>query len=144
MEPGQESLPSARRAIGLGHVLVGGAAVLLSGVMMLAGRSPNAGLGGVFVGLGLLLALAAALFTYVAVLVLGRAQDERGRRLSLALSVVELVIGAAMAAAVGLAVQGYGVFEPWRSPLLLPTVLLVALGAAGVALEVVARHHQTP
>ena len=143
METGQQSMGSARRVISLGHLLVGGVALVSSGVMMFAGRAPNAGLGGVFVGVGLLLALAAALFTYVAVLVLRRGPDARSARLSLALSAVELVAGAAMAAAMGLAVQGYGAFEPWRSPLLLPAVLLAALGFAGLALEVVALRHQT-
>ncbi|GAA2020296.1 hypothetical protein GCM10009740_05840 [Terrabacter terrae] len=138
----QQSRVSARRVISLGHVMVGGAALVLSGAMMIMGRAPNAGLGGVFLGLGLLLALAAVLFTYVAVLVLRRAPEGRGGLLSLTLSVVELVAGAAMAAAMGVAVQGYGAFEPWRSPLLLPTVLLVALGLAGLSLEVVSRRHE--
>ena len=139
----QQSRVSARGVVSLGHVLVGGAALVFSGVMVFGGREPDAGLGGVFVGLGLLLALAAALFTYVAVLGLRRTHDGRGGPVSLALSVVELVAGAAMAAAMGVAVQGYGAFEPWRSPLLLPTVLLVALGLAGLSLEVVSRRHQT-
>lgn len=143
MDPDQESLRSARRVIRIGHVLMGGAALVFSGVMMFAGRAPNAGLGGVFVGLGLLLALAATLFTYVAVLLILQGHDGRGGSLSLILSVVELLAGAAVAAGLGNAVQGYGSFEPWRSPLLLPTVLLVAFGLAGLALEVVARRHQT-
>ncbi|XGX79792.1 hypothetical protein LQK93_02608 [Terrabacter sp. BE26] len=138
-----ESRVSARGVISLGHVLVGGAALVFAGVMIFAGRAPDAGLGGVFVGLGLLLALAAGLFTYAAVLVLRRAHHGRGGQLSLTLSLVELVAGAAMAAAMGVAVQGYGAFEPWRSPLLVPSVLLVALGLAGLALEVVARRPGT-
>jgi hypothetical protein len=56
--------------------------------------------------------------------------------LSLILSIVERVVGAARAAALAIAVQGYGAFEPWRSPLLLPSALLVALGLAGLGLEV--------
>ncbi len=63
--------------------------------------------------------------------------------MSLILSIVELVVGAAMAAALAVAVQGYGAFEPWRSPLLLPSALLIALGLAGLALEFVARRPQT-
>ena len=40
------------------------------------------------------------------------------------------------------AVQGYGAFAPWRSPLLLPSVLLVALGVAGLGVEVVVRRRE--
>ena len=37
------------------------------------------------------------------------------------------------------AVQGYGAFEPWRSPLLLPTAALLGLGLWGVGLAVGSR-----
>lgn len=134
---------AARSVIRLGHLLAGVAALVFAGVMIVAGRAPNAELDGVLLGLGLLLALAAALFTGSAVLGLRRAHDGRGGLLSLILSTVELVVGAAMAAALAVAVQGYGAFEPWRSPLLLPTALLVALGVAGLGVEVVARRPET-
>ena len=49
----------ARRLIRLGHVLVGGVALVFAGVLMVAGRAPNADVDSVLVGLGLLLALAA-------------------------------------------------------------------------------------
>lgn len=130
---------AARTVIGLGHLVVGGTALAFAGVMIVAGRAPNAELDGVLLGLGLLLALAATVFTCTAFLVLRRAHDGRGGLLSLILSLVELVVGAAMAAALAIAVVGYGAFEPWRSPLLLPSALLVALGLAGLGLEVVAR-----
>jgi drug/metabolite transporter (DMT)-like permease len=131
---------AARSVIGLGHLVVGGTALAFAGVMIVAGRAPNAELDGVLLGLGLLLALAATVFTCTAFLVLRRAHEGRGGGLlSLILSLVELVIGAAMAAALAIAVEGYGAFEPWRSPLLLPSALLVALGLAGLGLEVVAR-----
>lgn len=128
--------------INLGHLLVGGAALVFAGVMIVAGRAPNAELDGVLLGLGQLLALAATVFTCTALLALRRAHDGRGGVLSLILSIVELVVGAAMAAAVAVAVQGYGAFEPWRSPLLLPSVLLVALGVAGLGVEVVVRRRE--
>lgn len=134
---------AARSVIRLGHLLAGVAALVFAGVMIVAGRAPNAELDGVLLGLGLLLALAAALFTGSAVLGLRRAHDGRGGLLSLILSIVELVVGAAMAAALAVAVQGYGAFEPWRSPLLLPSALLVALGVAGLGVEVVARRPET-
>lgn len=127
---------AARSVISLGHLLVGGAALVFAGVMTVAGRAPNAELDGALLGVGLVLALAATVFTCTAFLVLRRAHDGRGALLSLILSIVELVVGAAMAAALAIAVQGYGAFEPWRSPLLLPSALLVALGLAGLGLEV--------
>ena len=127
---------AARSVISFGHLLVGGAALVFAGVMTVAGRAPNAELDGALLGVGLVLALAATVFTCTAFLVLRRAHDGRGALLSLILSIVELVVGAAMAAALAIAVQGYGAFEPWRSPLLLPSALLVALGLAGLGLEV--------
>ncbi|MGZ4600268.1 MAG: hypothetical protein ACXVYY_06840 [Oryzihumus sp.] len=134
---------AARSVISLGHLLVGGAALVLAGVMIDAGRAPNAELDGVFLGLGLLLVLAATLFTCSAVHGLRRAHDGRGGSLSLILSIVELVVGAATAVALADAVQGYGAFEPWRSPLLLPSALLVALGLTGLGVEAVARRPET-
>jgi hypothetical protein len=124
---------ATRTVISCGHLLVGGSALVFAGTMIVAGRAPDAGLGGVFLGLGLILAMAAALFTFAAVLVL-RAEPTRHSSPSLALSIVELLAGAAMLAGVAVAVQGYGAFEPWRSPILLPSVLLVALGLAGLRL----------
>lgn len=132
-----------RRLISLGHLLIGGAALVFAGVMIVAGRAPNAELDAVFLGLGLLLALAAVGFTCTAIVVLRRAQDGHGGLLSLILSIVELAVGAAMAAALAVAVQGYGAFEPWRSPLLLPSALLVALGLAGLGVEAVAHRPET-
>jgi drug/metabolite transporter (DMT)-like permease len=112
------------------HLLVGGAALAFAGVMIAAGLARNAELGGVLGPLGLLLALAAAVFTATAFVALRRAQHGRDGSLSLILGIVELVVGVAMAVGVVVAVQGYGAFAPWRSPLLLPSVLLVGLGLA--------------
>lgn len=133
----------ARSLINLGHLLVGGAALVLAGVMIVAGRAPNAELEGVLLGLGLLLALVAMGFTCTAIVVLGRAPDGGVGWLSLTLSIVELVVGAATAAALAVAVQGYGAFEPWRSPLLLPSALLLALGLAGLGVELLAHRPET-
>jgi drug/metabolite transporter (DMT)-like permease len=130
---------TARSIISLGHLAVGGATLVFAGAMIVSGRAPNAELDGVLLGLGLLLAVAATLFTCMALLALRRAHEGRGGVLPLMLSIVELVVGGALAAAAAIAVQGYGAFEPWRSPLLLPSALLVALGLAGLGLEVVAR-----
>ena len=133
----------ARSLINLGHLLVGGAALVLAGVMILAGRAPNAELEGVLLGMGLLLALVAMGFTFTAIVVLRRARDGGVGRLSLTLSIVELVVGAALAAALAVAVQGYGSLEPWRSPLFLPAALLVALGGAGVGADLLAHRSET-
>lgn len=143
METNQQRYGTAtRRAIGLGHVVVGGAALVVAAVMILAGRAPDAGLGGVWLGLGLWLALAAALFTGSALLALRRVHEGREGSLSIVLSVVELVAGVAAGAGLVVAVRGYGAFEPWRSPLLLPSALLVALGLAGLGPGVSARRPQ--
>jgi len=133
----------ARRLVGLVHVLVGGAALVFAGVMIVAGRAPNAELGAVLLGLGLVLALAAVVFTGTAIIVLRRAQDGHGGLLSLILSIVELAVGVSMAVALTVAVQGYGAFEAWRSPLLLPSVLLVALGLAGLGVEAASHRPKT-
>ena len=121
-----------------------GLALVFAGVMIVASRAPNAELGTVLVGLGLLARSGRrGLFTCTAVVALRRAQDGDGGLLSLILSIVELAVGAAMAAAAAVAVQGYGAFEPWRSPLLLPSALLLALGLAGLGVEAVAHRPET-
>ena len=141
---GTDWLPrGARRLIRLGHVLVGGVGLVFAGVLIVAGRAPNAELDSVLVGLGLLLALAAVGFTCTAIVALRRAQNGHDGLLSLILSIIELAVGAAMAAALVVAVQGYGAFEPWRSPLLLPSALLLALGLAGLGVEAVANRPET-
>ena len=129
---------AAQSVIGLGHLAVGGAALVFAGVLVIAGRSPNAELDGVLFGLGFLLAVAAVAFTYTAVLVLRGGQGGGGSS-SLVLSILELLAGGVMAVALVIAVQGYGAFEPWRSPLLLPSAALIVSGLAGVRLEIVNR-----
>jgi len=108
--------------------------------MIVAGADPNAELGGVLLPLGLVLALAAAVFAYTAVMVMRRAPEER-HSLSLGLSIVELLLGGALVVGLIAALRSYG--EPWRSPLLLPSALLVALGLAGLRVEL-SRRAPTP
>ncbi len=122
----------ARSLLNVGHLAVGGAALVFAVVLIVAGRDPNAELGGALVRPGVLLALAALAFIYAVVLVLRGASDGRAGSLSLILTVVELVIGCIMAGALVVAVQGYGAFEPWRSPLLLPSMALIVLGITGL------------
>ena len=112
-------------------------------VMIVAGRAPNAELDAVLLGMGLMLALAAVGFTCTAIVALRRAQNGHDSLLSLILSIIELAVGAAMAAALVVAVQGYGAFEPWRCPLLLPSALLIVLGLAGLGVEAVAHRPET-
>ena len=125
--------------VGFAHLLVGGSALVLAVGMIGAGSAPDAGLGRVFLWLGLLLALAATAFTCTAVLVLRRSPGGRGA--SLVLSILEVLAGAAMAVGAAVAVRGYGAFEPWRSPLLVPSALLLVLGLLGLRLEVRRRRH---
>ncbi len=115
MATAQRSRGAARSIISLGHLLVGGAAFVFAGVMIVAGSDSRAELGGVFLPLGLLLALAAGVFTYTAGMVLRRGPRDRHGP-SMILSIVELLAGGVLASGVIVAVQGYG--DPWRSPLL--------------------------
>ena len=131
---------AAPSIVSVGHLLVGGAALVFAGAMIVAGADPNAELGGVLLPLGLVLALAAAVFTYTAVMVMRRAPEER-HSLSLGLSIVELLLGGALVVGLIAALRSYG--EPWRSPLLLPSALLVALGLAGLRVEL-SRRAPTP
>jgi hypothetical protein len=129
--------------VGLGHLLVGAAALVFAGVLIVAGSDPLAELGTVLLPLGLLLGLVATVFTCTAVTVLRRAPEDR-RGPSLVLSIVELAVGAALAAGLVVAVQSYSAIEPWRSPLLLPSALLVALGLAELGLNIMSRRAATP
>jgi len=140
MASDQRSRGAARSIISVGHLVVGGVGCVLAGVLIVAGSDSRAELEGVLLPLGVLLALAAAVFTYAAGMVLRSAPEDRHGP-SLILSIIELLVGGALASGVFVAVQSYG--GPWRSPLLLPSVLLVALGLAGLALEVVARRPET-
>ena len=83
------------------------------------------------------------MFTYTAVMALRREPKDR-RGPSLILSIVELAAGAALVAGLVLAVQSYGAFEPWRSPLLVPSTVLVAVGLTGLGLEITSRRASTP
>jgi peptidoglycan/LPS O-acetylase OafA/YrhL len=133
MATAQRSGRAARTIVSVGHLLVGGAAFAFAGVMIVAGSDSGAELGEVLLPLGLLLSLAAGVFTYTAAMVLRGAPRDRHVP-SLILSIVELLAGAALASGVVVAVQSYG--DPWRSPLLLPSVLLLVLGVAGLSLEI--------
>ena len=70
MATDQRSRHAARSIISVGHLLVGGAALVFAGVMIVAGSDSRAELGEVLLPLGLLLALAGAVFTYAAGMVL--------------------------------------------------------------------------
>lgn len=139
MRTGARAAGGARSAVSIGHLLVGGAALAFAAVLIAASGAPNAELDGVLIVPGLLLAVTAVAFTCAALLILRGARHGRGGSLSLILSVVELAAGGALAWGLVVAVQGYGDFEPWRSPLLLPTAALLGLGLWGVGLEVGSR-----
>ncbi|MEO6019857.1 MAG: hypothetical protein ABIP45_06380 [Knoellia sp.] len=139
METKRQPRSAARSIVSLGHLLVGTAAIAFAVVLIVSSRAGE--LDGILLGAGLVLALAGAVFTWTAIVALRRGRDGGG--LSLSLSLAELVGGAAMAVGMAIAVQGYGAFEPWRSPLMLPSALLIALGLGGLRLEVVRRHLNT-
>ena len=139
MEAKRRPRSAALSIVSLGHLLVGAAALAFAVVLIVASRAGE--LDGVLLAAGLVLALAGAVFTWVAIVALRRGRDGGG--LSLSLSLAELVGGAAMAVGMAIAVQGYGAFEPWRSPLMLPSALLIALGLGGLRLEVVRRRLNT-
>ena len=115
-------------ALGLGHLVVGAAAIVLGGVCVVTASSPGAELEGVLLVPGLLLIASGLAFGYAA---LRSLRSAPGSVLPLVLALVELVTGAAMIAGVAVAVRSYGAFEPWRSPLLVPSLLLIALGLSG-------------
>ncbi len=142
METRRRPRSAARSIVSLGHLLVGAAAVAFAIVLIVASRAGE--LDGALLGPGLVLALAGVVFTWTAIVALRRGRDGGGLSLSLSLSLAELVGGAAMATGLAIAVQGYGAFEPWRSPLMLPSALLIALGLGGLRLEVVRRRLNTP
>lgn len=125
--------------VALGHVATGVAALVLAAVLVVASQQPNAELGGVLLVPAVLLGLLGLLFTTVAVTVLRDPRDHRARSRSLVLSVTELAVGLLLTWAVIMAGQGYGAFEPWRSPLLIPAAALLGLGLWGVILEVAQR-----
>jgi len=131
MELASSSTRDTDVALGLGHLLVGAAATVFGAVLVITSRAPGAELETVLLGPGLLLAAVGLAFGYAAVHTLRAARDGQADSLSLALSVIELAVGVALAVGVVVAVQGYGVFEPWRSPLLVPSIVLTALGLWG-------------
>src|SRR6476620_2608055 len=77
MPTAQRSGHAARTIVGLGHLLVGVAAFVFAGVMIVAGSDSGAELGEVLLPLGLLLSLAAGVFTYTAAMALRRAPRDR-------------------------------------------------------------------
>ncbi|WP_156996661.1 hypothetical protein [Knoellia aerolata] len=120
------------RLVGLGHVVAGAGALVVAAVMIHAGTRPYAGLGGVVALPGVVLGLAALAFTRRALRALRHLGSGRPLSEWRVLALVEIATGIPLAAAVAVAVQGYGAFEPWRSPLLLPSVALLVLGSAGL------------
>ncbi len=128
------SAPAASPVLALGHVVVAVAAVVTVVVLVVAGTRPNAGLEALYAFFGLVLAVPVLAFTVAAFACLrwGRTAPRRAVRVSLALGVVELVLAGALLWGVAVAVQDYGEFAPWRSPLLLPALVVAGIGGAAV------------
>jgi hypothetical protein len=117
--------------LGLWHLVVAAATVVVGGVLVIASRRPGAELETVLLAPGAVVGLAGLVFGHLALRNLRLVGTGRARSISLALSVVELAVGIALAAGVAAAVQSYGVLEPWRSPLLFPSLALLATGLWG-------------
>ena len=124
-----DSSPSPRGgvdvALGIGHLLVGLATVILGVVLVVTSRSPGAELETVLFTPGLVLVVVGLAFAYAAV---RSVRVGRPSALRVALGIVEIVTGAGLFAAMAVAVGGYGAFAPWRSPALVPSLLLITLG----------------
>lgn len=112
----------AIRVLGVGHVGVSVAAIVMVVVLVVAGTRPNAGFEGIYAAFGLVLAIPTAVFTGTAVQCARLSfREPQGVGRSAVLGATEGVLGLALAA--GVAVSG----APGRSPLILPAVILLAL-----------------
>ncbi|MGO4597389.1 hypothetical protein [Terrabacter sp. 2RAF25] len=110
--------------LGVGHLVVGAAGFAFGGFLVVASQAPGAELetalflpGLAIMAVGLAFACA-ALFSF----------RSPGGPLHVVLGVLEFFTGAGLLAGAAVAISGYGAFEPWRSPLLVPSLVLIALG----------------
>lgn len=120
--------------LALAHVVLAAAGVVAVVVLVVAGTRPNAELEALYTFFGLVLAVPVLAFTVAAAACLRwvRTAPRRAARVSLALGVVELALAGALLWGVVVAVQGYGEPAPWRSPLLLPALVVAVVGGAAV------------
>lgn len=120
--------------LALAHVVLAAAGVVAVVVLVVAGTRPDAELEALYTFFGLVLAVPVLAFTVAAAACLRwvRTAPRRAARVSLALGVVELALAGALLWGVVVAVQGYGEPAPWRSPLLLPALVVAVVGGAAV------------
>ncbi len=121
-------------ALALGHLFVAAAWLALACLLVFIGTRPNAELEGVYAMFGVLLAVPGAAFAIgsVACSVALVDHPRRAARLSLALGSVEVLAAALLAWGVVVAVASYDEFAPWRSPLIVPGLLLAGIGIPAI------------
>ena len=124
--------PAVPRVLAVAHLIVGLVALGFALVLVVASRAPGAELETVLIGPGIVLTVLALAFLAGAVRVLRCRGAEDGIRMSRNLSVVELLAGVALAWGVVSAVVGGENLGAWRSPVLVPSLVLVSLGAWGL------------
>ncbi|EWT05249.1 hypothetical protein N864_05935 [Intrasporangium chromatireducens Q5-1] len=133
--PAHASSSRVQPLIALAHLVVAAAAVGVVLVLLYAGTRPNAELEGGYAVVGGMLVLPVLTFAAAAVAcaVARSKAPRRSLRLSIALACVELVTAILLAWAAWVAVASYGEFAPWRSPVVVPALLLGAAGTAALA-----------
>jgi len=117
------------------HLLVGFTALGFGIVLVVAGRARDAELEGVLIGPGVVLTVVALAFLAGGLRVLRRCGADQGAGMSRILSVLELIAGVALAGGVLSSVPGGENVSAWRSPVLVPSLVLGALGGWGLWLS---------
>ncbi|KRF42656.1 hypothetical protein ASH01_17775 [Terrabacter sp. Soil811] len=121
-------------AIAVGHVVVATAALGTGIVLVVAGTRSGAELETLYTPIGVAVCGVALVFGAVAVNVVRSTphHPHRAAGLSRALGLLEVLAGLVCAVSAAVAVASYPQFTPWRSPALLPALVLVALGVTAV------------
>jgi hypothetical protein len=119
-------------------LLIGGVGLVFVLVLIYAGTRPGAELEGGYAVAGGMLALPVLAFGGAAVACAAAPSKtlRRSLRFSIALVCLELAAAMLLAWAAWVAMASYGEFAPWRSPVVVPALLL---GAAGTAALIQAR-----
>lgn len=127
--------PSSPPGVRLAHLVVSGSVVVLGLFFLRVGSSPQAELGSVLVNVGVVVVSVGLVLTALALVALVGSGWGGARLISLAFGVFEVLGGLVLMWAVAVALEGYGTFAPWRSPLLGPAIVLFVLGLTAVIRE---------